>query len=175
MEFLSSNSIWVYFIIFFGKIVEVTFATLRIVLINRGERTKGSLVAFVEIILWIMITGTVLVGFTKAPLKIVVFALAFSLGNYLGSWLENKIALGLSTIQIITCEDSKQLLEVLRQNDLAVTVVAAEGKDGMRKVLDIHLKRSRIPATVKLINKNIKDCVITVRDVKVIKGGYIKK
>lgn len=175
MDFLTSNSIWVYFIIFFGKIVEVTFATLRIVLINRGERTKGSIVAFVEVILWLMITGTVLVGFTEAPLKILVFALAFALGNYLGSWLENKIAFGLSTIQIITSEDSTHLLDTLRNNNLAVTVVDATGKDGQRKVLEIHLKRNRIPATVKLINKNIKSCVITVRDVKVLQGGYIKK
>lgn len=175
MDFLTSNSVWVYFIIFFGKIVEVTFATLRIVLINRGERTKGSIVAFVEVILWLMITGTVLVGFTEAPLKILVFALAFALGNYLGSWLENKIAVGLSTIQIITSEDSAHLLDALRNNDLAVTVVDATGKDGQRKVLEIHLKRNRIPATVKLINKSIKNCVITVRDVKVLKGGYIKK
>jgi uncharacterized protein YebE (UPF0316 family) len=175
MDYLASNHIGVYFVIFFGKIVEVTFATLRIVLISRGERTKGALVAFVEVILWLMITGTVLVGFMDAPIKILVFALAFAIGNYLGSWLENKIAVGLSTIQIITSEDSTELLDVLRKNYLAVTVIDAEGKDGERKVLEIHLKRNRIPSTVKLINKTIKNCVITVRDVKVIKGGYIKK
>ena len=38
LDFLKSDSIWVYFIIFFGKVTEVTFATLRNVLINRGER-----------------------------------------------------------------------------------------------------------------------------------------
>lgn len=60
LKFLQSDSIWIYFIIFFGKITEVTFATLRIVLINRGERVKGSLVALIEVFLWIYVTGTVL-------------------------------------------------------------------------------------------------------------------
>ncbi|MDD3946566.1 MAG: DUF5698 domain-containing protein [Clostridia bacterium] len=175
LDFISSDSIWVYFIIFFGKIIEVTFATLRIVLINRGERTKGSLVAFVEVILWIYVTGTVLVGFQNSPLKVVVFAVAFALGNYMGSWLENKIALGLSTIEVITTEDPACLLAVLRANNLGVTVIDGEGKDGVRKILKVHLKRSRIASTVKLINKNLETCVISVTDVKVIKGGYIKK
>lgn len=175
MEFLTSNSIWIYFIIFFGKITEVTFSTLRIVLISRGERTKGSIAAFIEIVLWIYVTGTVLVGFQEAPLKVLVFAVAFSLGNYIGSWLENKIALGLSTIQVITSEDIENLLIALRANNLAVTVINGEGKDGPRKILHIHLKRNRVNATVKLINRNTPDCVITVSDVKVLKGGYIKK
>lgn len=175
MNFLTGNSIGVYFIIFFGKILEVSIATLRIVLINRGERTKGSLIAFVEVILWIFITGTVLVDFIGNPLKIVVFALAFSIGNYLGSWFESKLALGLSTIKVITSEDASMLIEILRQHNLAVTIVTAEGKDGNKKILEIYLKRNRIKSTVNLINQNISKCVITIYDIREIKGGYIKK
>ncbi|NLL56715.1 MAG: DUF2179 domain-containing protein [Clostridiales bacterium] len=175
LEFLQSNSIWVYFIIFFGKITEVTFATVRIVLVNKGERIKGSIIALVEVILWIFITGTVIVGFTQAPLKALVFAAAFALGTYLGSWLEDQIALGLSTIQIITSEDPAALIAALRANNLAVTTIDAEGREGARKILSIHLKRKRIRKTVKLINNSIPNCMITVTDVKVLKGGYIRK
>ena len=175
MEFLTGNSIWVYFIIFFGKIIEVTFATLRIVLINRGERTKGAFVALIEVLLWIFVTGSVLVGFQENPLKAVVFSVAFAIGNWLGSWLENKIALGLSEIKIITSEDPSCLLKTLRDNDLAVTVVEGEGRNGHRFMLEIFLKRARINATVKLINDCLENCMITLSDVKVLKGGYIRK
>lgn len=175
VEFLQGNSIWVYFIIFFGKISEVTCATLRIVFINKGEKTKGAMIGFIEVLLWVFITGTVLAGFTEAPIKALVFALAFSLGNYLGGWLEEKIALGLSTIQVIATDDDSKLIEVLRANGLGVTVISAEGKSGPKKILEMHLKRSRVPATVKLINKNIGTCVIKVSEVKMLKGGYISK
>lgn len=70
LDFLKSDSIWVYFIIFFGKVTEVTFATLRNVLINRGERAKGALVALVEVILWIYVTGTVLAASRTPRLKL---------------------------------------------------------------------------------------------------------
>jgi len=121
------------------------------------------------------ITGTVIVGFTQAPLKALVFAAAFALGTYLGSWLEDQIALGLSTIQIITSEDPAALIAALRANNLAVTTIDAEGREGARKILSIHLKRKRIRKTVKLINNSIPNCMITVTDVKVLKGGYIRK
>ncbi len=175
MDFLSSESIWVYLFIFFGKIIEVTISTLRLVLINRGERTKGSIIAFVEILLWIFITGSVLVGFQEAPMKVVIFAIAFAIGNYLGSWLEGKIALGLCTIQVITDELPELLLSILRNEGLAVTVLDGEGRDGHRKILSIHLKRRRIASTIKLINKNVANCFITVSDARIITVGHKKK
>ncbi|MGI6213660.1 MAG: DUF2179 domain-containing protein [Christensenellales bacterium] len=177
MDFFTGNSVGLYFVIFFGKIIEVTVATLRIVLINRGERTKASIIAFFEILIWIMITGTVLAGFQSYPLKIVVFALAFALGNWIGSWLENFIALGLSTIQLIVndlcCLD--ELLTELRANNVAVTVLDGEGRSGANKVLLIHLRRKRITKIVRLVNKIAPRSMITVSDVKVLHGGYIKK
>lgn len=176
IEFLQSDNIWVYFIIFFGKIIEVTLSTLRMVLINKGEKLKGSLLAFVEVILWVFITGTVLVGFAEAPLKALVFAVAYALGNYLGCWLEEKLALGLSTVEVITTEEeAENLVNIIRNNNLAVTVVDGQGKEGKRKILKIHLKRSRINATCRLINKNTTNCMISVSSVKVLRGGYIKK
>lgn len=174
-EFLASNSVWVYVFIFFGKIIEVACATLRIVMINRGERTKGSLLAFLEFSLWIFITGTVLSDFQNSPQKVVVLALAFALGVFIGSWLENKIALGLSTLQVITTEKPTDLVDRLRESNLGVTIIDGEGKDGPRFILNIHLKRNRVNSTVKLINANIEHCVITISDVKVLKGGYIQK
>lgn len=177
MDFLLGNSIWVYIAIFLGKIIEVTISTLRMVLINRGEKIKGSIIAFVDVLLWLLITGSVLSNFGNNILKIIVFALAFALGNYFGSWLESKIAFGISSIQVIM-NDSELvsiLLTALRASSFAVTVIDGQGKDGKRKLLVIHIKRKNIPKAVKIVNDVTQDCIITVNDVKTIRGGFIKK
>ena len=80
MDFLMENNIWVYLFIFFGKILEVSVSTVRLVLINRGERTKGSILAFFDILLWVLITGTVLAGFQNDWIRLVIFAAAFAIG-----------------------------------------------------------------------------------------------
>jgi uncharacterized protein YebE (UPF0316 family) len=174
---LANPSIWVYLFVFFGKIIEVTVSTIRIVLINRGERFMGSVTAFFEVLLWLVVTGTVLVGFEKDIFRCLVFALAFACGNYMGSWLEAKLAFGLSSIQVIVPDSSggDQMAKELRENNFAVTVVEGEGKNGRREILILHLKRKRIPAAIKIIKQKSKDAMITVNDVRVVSGGYIKK
>ncbi|MFA5513697.1 MAG: DUF5698 domain-containing protein [Sphaerochaetaceae bacterium] len=177
MEFLDNMGAGIYFLIFFGKIIEVSVATLRMVLINRGERVKGSFIAFFDILLWLIITGTVLQGYQQDPLRIVVFALAFAVGNYLGSWFEDKLAFGLSSIQVIvqSNEESKALAEILRGENFAVTVTTGTGRSGQRDILLLHIKRKRIKEAVHLINTNIPDAVIVINDSRAISGGYIAR
>lgn len=177
MDFFTTPSIWLYLFVFFGKIIEVTVATVRIVLINRGERLMGSIIAVFEVSIWLVVTGTVLADFQHDLMKCLVFALAFACGNYLGSWLEAKLAFGLGSIQIIAPDNdgTNRLIDELRDNDFAVTVVEGEGKDGKREILILHLKRKRIPAALKVVKQRLGDAVVTVNDVRVVNGGYIKK
>lgn len=176
MGFLESNGIWIYLFIFFGKIIEVTTSTVRIVLINRGERTKGTILALIEALLWIIVTGTVLQGFTQDFVKAILYCIAFALGNYIGSWVENKIALGMSTIQVITAkEECNRIIDVMRRNNLGVTEVDAMGREGERKILYVHLKRNRVNEAIDLINSINPNSVITISDLKIIKGGFIRK
>jgi len=177
LEFLFGKSVFVYCFIFFGKILEVAVGTSRMVLITKGERMKGSVIAFFEIVLWLTITGTVVIGLRDDLLKLLVFALAYAVGNYLGSWLEDRLAFGLSTIEVIAPEGAcvNDMLQTLRSNNFAVTAVDGEGRDGKRKLLLMHLKRKRLPEAIKLINGIRADCLITVTDVKVVRGGYFMK
>jgi uncharacterized protein YebE (UPF0316 family) len=177
MDFLMENSIWVYLFIFFGKILEVSVSTVRLVLINRGERTKGSILAFFDILLWVLITGTVLAGFQSDWIRLIIFAAAFSIGNFLGSWIEDKLAFGLSSVQVIVpeCEETEAVTETLRARGFAVTVLHGEGKDGKRKILMLHLKRKKIPQAMQTVRFYLKDAMIVINDAKNIFGGYIRK
>ncbi len=177
MDFLRQPSVWVYLFVFFGKFIEVSVATVRLVLINRGERLKASIIAFFEVSLWIIVTGTVLVGFQEDILRSLVFALAFAIGNYAGSWIEGKLAFGLCSIQVIVSKDesSDKLVAELRDNGFGVTIVEGEGKAGKRELLLLHMKRKRIPAAISLVKQRLNNAVITVNDIRVISGGFIRK
>ena len=165
-----------------GKVVEVSIATVRIMLISRGERTKGSIIMLVEVSLWLLITGTVLVGFQEDIWRSAVFVVACAIGSYVGSVIEGKLAFGLCSIQVIVAQDNMalgnaamDLAEKLRDHNYAVTVMEGRGKKGKRDILVLHLKRKRIRAAIAIIKSMIKDAVITINDVKLIDGGYITK
>lgn len=176
-ELLQNGGVWIYVFIFAGKILEVSVSTVRLVLINRGERARGSAIAFVEILLWLAVTGTVLAGFQNDWIRVVVFAAAFSIGNYVGSWVEDKLAFGLCSIQVIVpdCMESEELAGKLRASGFAVTVIQGEGKDGPRELMLLHIKRKRIPQAVNLIRSELDAAVITVNDSKILHGGFIGK
>ncbi|MDY0289631.1 MAG: DUF5698 domain-containing protein [Sphaerochaeta sp.] len=144
------------------------------VLINRGERIKGTILAFFDILLWLVITGTVLQGFQDDPMRMLVFAVAFAVGNYMGSWVEDKLAFGLSSIQVVVpeSEESKKLASVLRDEGFGVTVIKGSGRSGERDLLLLFLKRKQIAQAKTIIDDNYSEAVIVVNDSRVIRGGY---
>jgi len=162
-----------YIIIFFAKIIEVSLSTVRVVLITRGEKFYGAVIGFFEVLIWLYVISSVLVGISKEPFKMVVYALGFGCGNYIGCILEDKLALGLMTINAIVSEkDGDALAEILRAEKVGVTLIEAEGLKEDKKMLILHVKRKRKSQILKVIkNSNIK-AVVSLMDTNTIYGGY---
>lgn len=167
------SGILLYLVILVLKTIEVTMATLRIVLITKDERVKGAIIAFFEVILWVILVSTVLTNITEDPFKVVIYALGFAVGNYLGSRIENKLAIGTTNIEaIVLKEHGKKLSNDLRTNGLAVTTVDANGMNSRREILILHVQRKKVQETVKLIRSLQENVVITINDIKPVYGGY---
>lgn len=167
------NPILLYLVIFVVKVLEVSMATLRIVLITKDERVKGMFIGFFEVIIWVMVVSTVLNGITEDPFKVVVYALGFAVGNFMGSKLENFFAIGDTNIEVITHKvDGKKMAKHLRSNGLAVTSVNAYGMNDKREILYLHVPRKNVRNTVDLIRSFETDVVITINDIKPVYGGY---
>ena len=89
----------IYIIIFLCKVIENTLTTLRIILISSGKKLIGAIIQGVVALIWIFSTSLVIINIEKDLFKIVCFVLGSIIGSYLGSILEEIIALG--TIMII--------------------------------------------------------------------------
>lgn len=175
--FAKGSTIWVYLFIFFGKILEVSFGTLRIVLINRGERTVGALIAVVEITLWLVIASSVLTGFKDDFLKGIVYAVAFACGNYIGSWLDELLAFGLSSMQVVMPDlsSAKEAEICLRAKGFGVTTVDVHGRDNDRSMLIMTMQRKRLPEALAILEDQCNGAVVTVTDIKTQRGGYLER
>lgn len=165
-----------YIIIFFAKIIEVTISTIRLVYINKGEKVIGAILAFIEIMIWLIVVSSVLNNITEDPIKVFIYAIAFSLGNYIGITIESKIAVGLASIQVVVSHDEGEMLaEILRDESYGVTIIDGRGKgDNKKSLLFIQLKRKKIPEAVKLIKLSTPNAYITINDIKSMLGGFIK-
>jgi uncharacterized protein YebE (UPF0316 family) len=168
--------ILIYLGIFAAKMVEVSLSTVRNVLINRGEKIRGAAIGFFEVLIWIIVVSNVLGSLTKDPFKVVVYCLAFSVGNYLGVIIENKLAIGTASIQAVVGEDAKEdLCALLRERGFGVTLIQGQGMEGTVDVLLIFLKRRCVPEAIGLIRQRQPHALVTVNDIRQLRNGFIRK
>ena len=88
-------------LIFFARIVDVTFGTLRIIFISRGMRLLAPVVAFFEILIWLVAIGQVFQDIGSV-VNILAYSLGFAVGNYVGILVEERMAMGLVLVRVIT-------------------------------------------------------------------------
>jgi uncharacterized protein YebE (UPF0316 family) len=163
----------IYLAIFFVKIIEVTLATTRIVMITKGERLKGAFIGFFEVMIWIVLVSTVLENITQDPIKIIIYALGFSIGNYVGSMFEERLGVGTTRVEVIVKQEhGYELSNAIREEGYAVTLIKGEGMHSERHVLILHVPRKKTKELVNKIKTVQDNVVITVNEIKPIYGGY---
>ena len=163
----------IYFAIFFAKLLEVAITTVRVVLTARGNRLVSTLLAAVEITLWLIVASNVLLGITEDPLRAVAYGLAFAVGIYAGIVLEDKIALGLAQIEIIAeYEEAREITGKLREYGYGVTTFGCEGLEGQKLSIVLKVQRKDIPVTMNLL-KGYEQLFVTVTDIRKLTIGNI--
>lgn len=166
-------NILMYVFILVAKIIEVSIATTRIVLITRGERVLGACLGFFEVIIWVILVSTILTNITEDPFKVLVYALGFAIGNYVGSIVEQKLAIGNVRIEAIVMEiHGEELANNIRAKGFAVTVIEGKGMNFNRNVLLMNIKRKNHLQVVKMIREVQENVVITINDIKPVYGGH---
>ena len=100
----------IYIAIFLLKIIEDALATLRLIVVSNDKKKLGAILQFVVTLIWIVLTGTVLMGLQKDIFKAIAFAFGALFGSYLGSVLEEKIALGTNVFMVEINRDKAQVL-----------------------------------------------------------------
>lgn len=165
----------IYVFIFFAKVMEVSISTVRQVLTNRGYRAVASLLAAVEITIWLIVTSTVLLTLREDPLRAVAYGLAFVAGIYLGIIVEDKLALGLAQIEVIAEFDlARQIAKKLRENGYGVTSYDCEGREGKKLSIVLKVLRKDVPVTMKLLGE-YQDLFVTVTDIRKLSIGKISR
>ena len=130
LENLSANGFnwyaWVVLplIIFIARIFDVTLGTIRIIFVARGKRNLAPVLGFFEVLIWIVVISQ-LVQNLESFTAYIGYAAGFAAGNYVGMWLEDKLALGTYILSLITAEDTAEM--IARLSDAGFGVTRVEG------------------------------------------------
>ena len=157
----------IYIAIFLFKIIEDALATLRLIVVSNGKKKLGAILQFVVTLIWIVLTGTVLMGLQEDIFKAIAFAFGALFGSYLGSVLEEKVALGTNVFMVeINRDKAQDLINNLENEKFKISKIKS-GNDGM-VILMITGARKQTSKVVSII-KNIDDkAVILSEKVKIV-------
>lgn len=165
--------IGLYLLIFISKVLENALATLRLILVANGKKMVGAVLAGIIALVWVITTGFVVVNVLEDPFKIIFFALGSFVGSYVGSMIEEKMALGNNMLMVITsCQFEKAITNEIRRQGFAVTVTKGTGMEQDCSILLIMVPRKRRNKVVKIIKLFDKEAMIISEVARSINGGY---
>ncbi len=161
----------IYILILLAKILEISMGTFRNVMIIKGERAIGTIIGFFEVLIWLLVVSSVLTNIKEDPIKLLVYSLGFAIGLYVGSKIEEGIAIGNVRVEAIVAADH-DMADELRKSGYGVTVVDAHGMNYERQLLILNIRRKIAPQAVEIIRKLDSEAVITIYDIRPVNGGY---
>lgn len=166
--------LWGYLFIFFARVTDVSLSTVRTLLLVRGKRLPAAILGFFEVSVYIIALGRVMSSLSN-PYNLLFYALGYATGNFVGATIDERMALGYLTVQVITRTHSADLAGLLRAQGFGVTVISGEGRDGPREILYITLKRKFLPQLLDTLEAQEPNAFVTVMDARSTQGGVFAR
>jgi len=174
VEFFASPGFFEWIIlpllIFFARICDVSLGTIRVIFISKGIKYLAPFIGFFEVIIWLLAIGQVMNNLTNVA-SYIAYGGGFATGTFVGMLIEEKISLGLTSIRIITKEDTGELIQYLRSQNYGVTTIDGEGGTGRVKMLFSIIKRQDLPHVLDIIKRYHANAFYSIEDVKSVSEG----
>jgi uncharacterized protein YebE (UPF0316 family) len=170
--FDSSFVTWVVIplLIALARIIDVTLGTMRIIYISRGMKFLAPIFGFFEILVWLVAIGQIMRNLNN-PVYYIAYAVGFAVGNLLGIFVEERLAVGRVILRIITQKDATELAKHLRSSGYGVTAVNAEGATGPVKLLFTVIDRDKTESVVESVQTYNPRAFYSIEDVRRVKEG----
>ena len=137
METFIGTHAWVLVpLIFCARVTDVSLGTCRAIIVVRGHRILAAGIGFFESLIWLLAVSAVITRLDAWYLAL-AYAAGFATGNYVGIWLEARLAIGSELVRAIVFEANYRLADTLR--DCGYQAVQLSGSAGAGRPAEVIL------------------------------------
>jgi uncharacterized protein YebE (UPF0316 family) len=165
-------SMWGPIIIFGLRIIDVSLATLRMLLTMRNARKAVPLIGLFESLIWVVAVGTAIQNL-HSIWHVLGYAGGFATGTFVGLWIEGKLAVGLATVRIISKGSGGVLAETLRDRGYGATEFEGKGREGRVDLIYTLVRRRQIPTVLAQVEALDPSAFITVEEPRIMRRGWM--
>jgi uncharacterized protein YebE (UPF0316 family) len=161
-------------LIFLARICDVTMETIRIVFISKGIRLLAAMIAFFEIVIWLLAVEVVMKDLSNIA-NFLAFAMGFAMGTYVGLVVEEKLSLGMVILRIVTIDESRDAITTYMQSENhGVTCLDARGSRGTVTMILSLVNRSELSRITKGIERINPRAFFSIEDVRYVNEGIFR-
>lgn len=153
-------------LIFFARICDVSFGTIRTIVTVQGRTVTAFFLAVCEVVIWVLVINAVIGQMNQQPVLVIFYALGYATGNVVGIKVEARLAFGLAIIRVF-CKDSGNIIaKNLRDSGQPVTMFIGEGMQGPVCELYIACRRKDLQKIINEIQKTDEQAFYVVEQAK---------
>jgi uncharacterized protein YebE (UPF0316 family) len=169
-EFLNSDIYkWVVLplLIFIARMSDVTLATLRNIFLSKSVKYIVPFMGFFEALIWLLAISQIMKSLgDNNPFYFLAYAAGYSMGIFVGIKIEERLALGIQVMRIITNHDYDELVSALRASNFGTTIIDGHGSKGPVKIILTVFKRKDFPVVQSLIKELHPSAFYSVEDIR---------
>ncbi|WP_292367599.1 DUF2179 domain-containing protein [Methanoregula sp. UBA64] len=161
-------------LIFLAQVANVCMETLRIVFLSKGMKYLAPVIAFFEIIIWLLAIVGVLNNLSNVS-YFLAYAFGFALGTYVGLVIEEKLSIGMVIMRIITTDGTGEAIQqFLQAENYGSTILDAKGARGGVKMIISLVNRDDLPRITRHIEETNPGAFFSIEDVKYVNQGVFR-
>ncbi len=161
-------------LIFCSRVIDVSFGTIRIVMVSKGQKFWAPLLGFFEVLIWLIAISRVFQNLDNW-LCYIAYAAGFACGNYVGLIIEEKLAVGIVKVQIITRKNAKTLINNLVEAGYGITHHEAKGSSETVSIIYTIINRKVVQKVKDIVTKTNPQAFYSVEDVKSVNKGIFPR
>lgn len=171
LDVLSIPAVFLPFVIFGLRVVDMSLDTIRVLFVIRGRRGLAWLLGFFQSALWVVAISSVLSNLGNLW-NIIGYASGFATGNVVGMMIEERLAIGHMHLRIISSRRSNAIADAIRAAGYAATELSGRGKDGTVGVIIASVRRRDVRFVEAEAERIDPDAFVSVADIRPLHRGY---
>jgi uncharacterized protein YebE (UPF0316 family) len=159
-------------LIFFVRVFGIALSTIRVLLMGRASRLLVGVIAFMESLTFALAFSRVVDDLTNIW-NLMAYCLGFAVGTIVGTAMEQRLAAGFMTVNIVSRTQSQKITDTIREAGFGATRSAGEGASGTVGLIRSVVRRKDAPRVVDIAQAIDPNAFVTLEEARTVQRGYI--
>ncbi|MBC7815052.1 MAG: DUF2179 domain-containing protein [Burkholderiales bacterium] len=170
---IPSDTILLAVVIFALRLLNSAVGTIRLVILNRNRKFLAAVLAFFESLIFAITVATVVADLTNI-LILVAYCGGFSIGQYVGLWIEGRFITSYMSVNIVPHNGLGHNIAVaLRNQGFGVTETVGMGRDGEVTTLRSVAQNKNLPHLLKIVHAADAEAFVSIEEARTVSHGWL--